>query len=105
MGWVNENEVDLGFVDTDVIHVPDGQVVYHDEMLAVLPCEHTLAQKQSVSIEELLEENFILADQGEDNNIFHAFPNVIQPEKISALNISFGQVQLSVSNDHSLRDS
>lgn len=83
MRWVNENEVDLGFVDTDVIHVPDGQVVYHDEMLAVLPCEHTLAKKQSVSIEELLKENFILADQGEDNNIFHAFPDVIQSEKIT----------------------
>lgn len=76
-------KADLGFVDTDVICAPDAQVVYHDEMFAVLPCEHALAQRQFVTVEELMKENFILADQGKDNNIFHVFPDVIQPEKIT----------------------
>lgn len=83
VNWVNASEVDLGFVDPQIVDVPCRHIVYYDEMFAVLPKGHTLSKRQAVSAEELAEENFILADQGKDNIIFHAFSNIIRQEQIT----------------------
>ena len=67
--------VDFGFTSAEASHKLNGQVLYRDEMMAVLPKDHPLAAKESVSLEELSKEPFILVDEGHFSvavNAFHA---------------------------------
>lgn len=73
--WIKTGAVDFGFItppaapDLKTIPIKDG------EMLAVLPKQHSLANNQSIAIQELTNEPFILLEEGhysEPINAFHA---------------------------------
>lgn len=73
--WLKEGSIDIGFVNADIANGLKTNIIYKDEMLAVLPYHHPLSHKQQVTLEQLSKEPFILLDEGEYSlplNSFHA---------------------------------
>lgn len=71
--WVQTNSVDFGFVNSNAVSGIDVEVLYEDEMLAVLPPNHPLAQNETISLAQLAKEPFILLDEGDYSVIMNAF--------------------------------
>lgn len=71
--WVQTNSVDFGFVNSNAVSGIDVEVLYEDEMLAVLPPNHPLAQNEIISLAQLAKEPFILLDEGDYSVIMNAF--------------------------------
>lgn len=63
--WIKEGSVDLGFVNPKAVTNLNMIPLQDDEMLAVLPRDHRLAEQHEVSLKELLNEPYILLDEGE----------------------------------------
>ncbi len=73
--WVQEGNVDFGFVNADAVSDVQMRMLYRDEMVAVLPKAHPLCVNKSVSLYQLAKEPFILLDEGDYSvpmNAFHA---------------------------------
>ena len=62
--WLEEESVDLGFINTDMVTGFETLPLYRDRFLAVLPKGHPLAGKESVALAELALEHRILLDDG-----------------------------------------
>jgi DNA-binding transcriptional LysR family regulator len=71
--WIQEGIIDFGFNHQDAVTSGTFQKLYQDEMLAVLPMGHRLAKKKTVSLKDLIEDPFILLDEGEYSATLHAF--------------------------------
>lgn len=71
--WILEGSVDLGFLGPGKIPGLEQQMLYKDEMMAVLPEGHPLAGKETVTLKELESEPFILLDEGDDSVPLRAF--------------------------------
>lgn len=71
--WVQNGNVDFGFVNTEAVSDIKLKELFQDEMMAVLPMNHHLAEKSSVSLKELSQEAFILLDEGEYSVALNAF--------------------------------
>lgn len=65
--WVKEGLIDFGFVNpkADAVSNLNTIPLQQDEMLAVIPSNHPLALNDYVSINELVDEPFILLDEGQ----------------------------------------
>lgn len=65
--WIKEGSVDFGFVNPDADAVSNLNTIplQKDEMLAVLPSNHPLTVKKKISLEDLVNEPFILLDEGQ----------------------------------------
>ncbi|RZT23531.1 LysR family transcriptional regulator [Fictibacillus sp. BK138] len=63
--WIKEGSVDLGFVNPKAVTNLNMIALQNDEMLAVLPRDHRLAEHHEVSLKELLNEPYILLDEGD----------------------------------------
>ena len=57
--------MDFGFANAEAVNNLHTQILYRDEMVAVLPKGHRLAKKEMVSLKDLATESFILLDEGE----------------------------------------
>lgn len=72
--YIERGEVDFGFIST---HFSEGLESYHlydDELAAVLPKGHPLANKKILRMKDLTEDPFILFDEGKDyNTVLDAF--------------------------------
>ena len=90
--WVQTNSVDFGFVNISAVSGIDVEVLYEDEMLAVLPPNHPLAQNETISLAQLAKEPFILLDEGDYSVIMNAFQK---------LNLS-PQIEYEVYDDYSI---
>lgn len=67
--WIMQGKIDCGFLTTPA---PDSLFflpLKNDPMLALLWARHPLAEQDTVSLEELLNEPFILPAKGADNDI------------------------------------
>ncbi len=71
--WVQEGSVDLGFVNAQGVSGLALAPLYRDEMLAVLPPAHPLAEKSRVTLKELAAAPFILLDEGKMSVVKNAF--------------------------------
>lgn len=71
--WVKEGNVDFGFVNTEAVSDIKMKRLFQDEMMAVLPTNHPLAEKNSVLLKDLAQEAFILLDEGEYSVPLNAF--------------------------------
>lgn len=71
--WIRDGSVDFGFVSADAVTGLTVEVLYRDEMAAVLPPGHRLASKEEISLSELAKEPFILLDEGEHSTPLKAF--------------------------------
>lgn len=71
--YIKEGSVDFGFVNPDAVTDLTTIPLIQDEMLAVLPYDHALAKKESITLEELSNEPFILLDEGEHSEPLEIF--------------------------------
>lgn len=62
---VKDGSVDFGFINPDAVTNLRTIPLKQDEMLAVIPCNHPLAAREKVSLEELLNEPYILLEEGQ----------------------------------------
>ena len=62
--WVQTGTVDFGFVNPAAAKGLETQVLQTDPFVAVLPKDHPLAQKPSVSLQELAAEPYLLLEEG-----------------------------------------
>ena len=80
--WVRTGAVDFGFVNPDAVKGMDTNIVKSGEFRAVLPLNHPLSGKNSLTLEDLASEPFLLLEEGaysEPLAAFHAAgitPNV-----------------------------
>ncbi|MGJ7911152.1 LysR family transcriptional regulator [Neobacillus sp. LXY-1] len=63
--YIKEGSVDFGFVNPDAVTDLETIPLTTDEMLAVLPLNHPLKDRESVSVFDLVNEPFILLDEGD----------------------------------------
>lgn len=71
--WIQEGSVDFGFVHHEMIEGLTTCVLCGDEMMAVLPADHSLAKQRKVTLAQLADEPFILMDEGEESVTLDAF--------------------------------
>lgn len=71
--WAKTGEVDFGFVNGDAVKDLTIIPLYSDEMLAVFPIGHPLAQKETISLTDLVKEPYIQLDEGSFNEPLNAF--------------------------------
>ncbi len=70
---IRNDELDLGFVSTEVIQDLETLALHRDEMMAVLPGGHPLAEMDAIPLSLLAREPFILLDEGDRSLILEAF--------------------------------
>jgi len=90
--WVQDGELDFGFTTPEAVHGMKTTIVKSGEMVLVLPPEHPLSDRNSVSLKEVLEEPFLLQEQGAYNDTLEYFRR---------LNLSPG-IRLRVRDDYSI---
>lgn len=71
--WVRTGEVDFGFVNPDAVSGLETQFIKEGELRAVVPADHTLAARPSVTLEELAKEPFLLLEEGNLSEPLEAF--------------------------------
>lgn len=71
--WIREGTVDFGFLNPDAVSGIHTIPLQTDQMLAVLPKGHPLAEQEAVSLEQLAKQPYILLDEGEMSVPLSAF--------------------------------
>lgn len=71
--WIKTGAVDFGFVTPKAVSGLETVVLKEGAMLAVLPQDHPLAQKETIALEELAQEPFILLEEGHYYEPLEAF--------------------------------
>lgn len=74
--WIKSGKVDFGFVNQNTGNGIEMKPLYEEQMLAVAPCTHEFAKIDSVSLNDIANEPFILLDEGENSVPLTAFSNV-----------------------------
>ena len=64
--WLDNKEVDFGFMSYDSRTTYDWIPLAHDPMIAVLPANHPLANEKCYPLEECSNEDFIMPGKGQD---------------------------------------
>lgn len=90
--WVRIGEVDFGFVNPDAVIGMKTQLIKEGELRAVLPANHPLASKDSVTLEEPANDPFLLLEEGALSEPLEAFrQNGLEPN-----------IKLCVHDDYSI---
>lgn len=71
--WINDGRVDCGFICSPVMSDLDVMILERDELLAVLPKGHSLAELPAVPIEELCKGPFMLLERGARGEVSELF--------------------------------
>lgn len=71
--WVQNGIVDFGFVNPSAVKGLEVQILKTGPFVAVLPKNHPLASKQSVSLHELEKEDYLLLEEGNYSEPLEAF--------------------------------
>ncbi len=71
--WIKTGLVDFGFVSPKAVRGVEITPLKKGAMLAILPENHVLAQKEVVDLEELAQEPFILVEEGHYSEPMEAF--------------------------------
>jgi DNA-binding transcriptional LysR family regulator len=78
-----DRTIDFGFVNADAAEQVQTHFLYTDEMMAVLPMGHPLAEKNELTLQQLAEERLILLDEGEQSVTLDAFEKLSLMPKIA----------------------
>lgn len=65
--WILNGKVDFAFINPDGFDDIHIDVIYRDHMRAVLPQNHPLSKKESLSLKDLCNDPFILLDEGKNS--------------------------------------
>lgn len=71
--WVHDGVVDFCFTARGFTAGLEKRVVYHDELVALLPVGHPLTAEEKVTLADLASEPFVLLDEGEQSLVLDAF--------------------------------
>lgn len=90
--YIKEGSVDFGFINPEAAKDLQTVPLKEDEMLAVLPIDHPLATHQTVTMEDLLKEPFILLEEG----------HLSEPLEIFKKNNLHPNIQYRVHDDYTI---
>lgn len=71
--WIRTGAVDFGFVSPSAVSDLKMETILDGEMLAILPENHPLASQNTIRLEELVTEPFILLEEGQYSEPLEAF--------------------------------
>jgi len=71
--WIKTGEVDFGFLSPDAVTGLETIPLMDGEMMVILSKEHPLACKKSINLESLVNEPFILLEEGHYSEPMEAF--------------------------------
>lgn len=71
--WIRTGAVDFGFVSPSAVSDLKMETIRDGEMLAILPINHPLASQNTIRLEELVTEPFILLEEGQYSEPLEAF--------------------------------
>ncbi|WP_296022986.1 MULTISPECIES: LysR family transcriptional regulator [unclassified Treponema] len=71
--WVKNGSVDFGFVNPAAVSGMESKIVKTGEFCAVVPKNHPLSKKKSVTLKDLKNEPFLLLEEGAYSEILEAF--------------------------------
>lgn len=71
--WLSDGRIDLGFTNMDAYPPQEGQLLFEDRMIAVLPKSHPLAERAEISLKDLAGEPFLMLDEGKFSVVRRAF--------------------------------
>ena len=78
--WVRDGAVDFCFTVQGIADDLESRLLYHDEMVALLPQGHRLCARDEITLEDLALERFIMLDEGDRSLTLEAFAQVgIEP--------------------------
>ena len=71
--WLSDGRIDLGFTNMDAYPPNEGQLLFEDRMIAVLPKSHPRAKRAEISLKDLAGEPFLMLDEGKFSVVRRAF--------------------------------
>ena len=71
--WIASGQIDFGFINPNADTNLNTKTIKTGEMLAVLPKNHPLAKKKSISLSDLTDEPYILLEEGHYSEPMAAF--------------------------------
>ena len=71
--WLSDGRIDLGFTNLDADQPQERRLLYEDRMVAVLPRTHRLAHKAEIRLQDLMQEPFLMLDEGDFSVVRRAF--------------------------------
>ncbi len=71
--WISTGQIDFGFINPLAITNLKTKIVKSDEMLAVLPKNHPLANQKSITLNDIAKEPYILLEEGQYSEPMTAF--------------------------------
>lgn len=71
--WTASGQIDFGFINPNADTNLNTKTIKDGEMLAVLPKNHPLAKKKSISLSDLIDEPYILLEEGHYSEPMAAF--------------------------------
>ena len=71
--WIASGQIDFGFINPNADTNLNTKTIKDGEMLAVLPKNHPLAKKKSISLSDLIDEPYILLEEGHYSEPMAAF--------------------------------
>lgn len=71
--WIASGQIDFGFINPNADTNLNTKTIKDGEMLAVLPKNHPLAKKKSISLSDLTDEPYILLEEGHYSEPMAAF--------------------------------
>lgn len=71
--WVRTGEVDFGFVNPDAVKGMETTIIKADRFCAVLPKSHSLAARESLTLEDIASEPLLLLEEGAYSEPLEAF--------------------------------
>lgn len=71
--WIKIGAVDFGFITPPAVTELETIDIKNGEMLAILPGDHPLASRTSVKLEEIIDEPYILMEEGHYSEPLNAF--------------------------------
>lgn len=79
--WIVEGRVDCGFLRLPTVRPMDSIFLENDELKAIIPKDHPMAECEKFPIEKLCEEKFMLLEKGARAEISELFErNELEPD-------------------------
>ena len=79
--WIVEGRVDCGFLRLPAVRPMDSIFLENDELKAIIPKDHPMAECEKFPIEKLCEEKFMLLEKGAREEISELFErNELEPD-------------------------
>ena len=90
--WVRTGAIDFGFVNPKAVKGLETHIIKSGEFLAVFPVGHPLAEKETVSLQDLADEPYLLLEEGAYSEPLDAFQTAgIKPN-----------IRLTIHDDYSI---